>query len=64
MGEIMNFPKGLKSGVPERVSMSCPTCDTRDDSPKQLETSHMSELENKPNICVTQVVQKCVNNFP
>ena len=25
MGEIMNSPKGVKSGVPERVSISCPT---------------------------------------
>ena len=24
MGEIMNSPKGVKSGVPERVSISCP----------------------------------------
>ena len=27
----MNFPKGVKSGVPERVSISCPTCGTRHD---------------------------------
>ena len=25
----MNSPKGVKSGVPERVSISCPTCGTR-----------------------------------
>ena len=31
MGEIMNSPKGVKSGVPERVSISCPTCGTRHD---------------------------------
>ena len=31
MGEIMNSPKGVKSCVPERVSISCPTCDTRHD---------------------------------
>ena len=24
MGEIMNFPKGVKSGVLERVRISCP----------------------------------------
>ena len=34
MGEIMNYPKGVKSGVPEIVSISCPTCDTRIDSRK------------------------------
>ena len=33
MGEIMNSPKGVKSGVPERVSISCPTCGTRHDLP-------------------------------
>ena len=31
MGEIMNSPKGVKSDVPERVSISCPTCGTRHD---------------------------------
>ena len=29
MGEIMNSPKGVKSCVQERVSISCPTCGTR-----------------------------------
>ena len=32
MGEIMNSPKGVESGVPERVSISCPICGTRHDS--------------------------------
>ena len=27
MGEIMNSTKNVKSGVPERVSISCPTFD-------------------------------------
>ena len=31
MGEIMNSKKGVESGVPERVSISCPTCGTRHD---------------------------------
>ena len=31
MGEIMNFTKGVKSGVPERVSITCPTCGTHHD---------------------------------
>ena len=31
MGEIMNSPKGVKSGVPEMVNISCPTCGTRHD---------------------------------
>ena len=31
MGEIMNSPKGVKSGVPETVSISCPTCGTLHD---------------------------------
>ena len=34
MGEIMSSPKGVKSSVPERVSMSCPTCGTRHDLPQ------------------------------
>ena len=33
MGEIMNSPKGVKSIVPERVSISCPSCDTHHDLP-------------------------------
>ena len=31
MGEIMNSPKGVKSGVPERVGISCTTCSSRHD---------------------------------
>ena len=31
MGETMNSPKGVKSCVPERVSIFCPTCGTRYD---------------------------------
>ena len=31
MGEIMNSPKEVKSGVPDRVCMSCPTCGTLHD---------------------------------
>ena len=34
MGEIMNSPKGVKSDVPERVSISCHTCGTRHDLPQ------------------------------
>ena len=30
----MNSQKGVKSGVPERASISCPTCGTRHDLPK------------------------------
>ena len=55
MGEIMNSPKGVKSGVPERVSMSCSTCSTRHYLPKS--TGNQS--------CVTvgeQTVQHNVNS--
>ena len=31
MGEVMKSPKGVKTGVPERVIISCPTCGTRHD---------------------------------
>ena len=31
MSKIMKSPKGVKSGVPERVSISCPTCDNSHD---------------------------------
>ena len=31
MSKIMKSPKGVKSGVSERVSISCPTCGTRHD---------------------------------
>ena len=35
MGQIMNSPKGVKSGVLERVSISRPiACGTRHDLPK------------------------------
>ena len=34
MGEVMKSPKGVKSGVPERVSISCDTCGTRHDFAK------------------------------
>ena len=30
----MNSPKGVKSGVPQRVSISCHTCYTRHDLPQ------------------------------
>ena len=39
--EIMNFPKGVKSGVPERVSISYPTCGTRHDLSKITIISHI-----------------------
>ena len=32
MGEIMNSPKGVQSGVLERVDIYCSTCDTCCDS--------------------------------
>ena len=32
MGEIMNPPRRVKSCVPGRVSISCPTCGTSHDS--------------------------------
>ena len=31
MSKIMNSPKGVKPCVPERESISCPTCGTRHD---------------------------------
>ena len=31
MDEIMNSPKGVKSGVPDRLRISCPKCGTRHD---------------------------------
>ena len=40
MGKIMNSSNGVKSGVPERVSISCPTCGTHHDLPKT--TGHQS----------------------
>ena len=49
MGEIMNSPQGVKSGVPERVSIFCPHVVT-------VTTPYMSQLVNKPlNICDTEV---------
>ena len=46
MGEIMNSRKGVKSGVPERVSISCTTCGSHHDLQQNNETSHMSQLVN------------------
>ena len=49
MGQIMNSPRGLKSGVPETVSISCATYGTRHDiRQNKLETS-------KINMCDTEV---------
>ena len=52
MGEIINSPKGVKSGVPERVSISCPTCGTRHDLPQVT--------GNQSNVTVSeQTIQQC-----
>ena len=53
MSEIINSPKGLESGVPERVSISCPTRGTRHDFHQLL---LKPQLVNKAfNICDTEV---------
>ena len=36
MGEIMNPPKGVKSGVAGKVHIYCPTCGTSHDSHSQM----------------------------
>ena len=62
MGEIMNSSKGVKSCVPERVSISYSICGTHHDSHKNnLETSHMSQLVNTPStyVTVSQKFQIC-----
>ena len=43
MGEIMNSPKGVKSGVPARMSNSCPTCGTRHDLPLDKDPSCVAD---------------------
>ena len=46
MDEIMNSQEGVKSGVPERVSISSPTCGTRHDSPKiTINQSYITVVE-------------------
>ena len=57
MDEIMNSPKGVKSGVQERVRISAPhVAPVTIYKKKQLETSHVSQLVNKPfNICDREV---------
>ena len=47
MGELMNSSMGVKSGVSERVSISCYTCDPRHDSPMLLGIIRMPQLVNK-----------------
>ena len=42
MGEIMNSAKGVKSRVPERVSISCPTFGTHHDLLKQRQASRVT----------------------
>ena len=37
MGELMISPKGVKSGVPEIVSISCPSCGTCHNLPQLTE---------------------------
>ena len=51
MGEIMNSPKGVKSGVPERVSISCPTCGTRHDLQQITGIAMLKLFVFKCNIC-------------
>ena len=55
----MNSPKGVKSGVPERVSISFPAPHVAPVTiyPKQLVTIHMSQLMNKCYITVSE--QRC-----
>ena len=60
MSKIMNSPKarGVESGVPERVSISCPTCGTRHDLPKITRNQSnvtVSEQTMPFNICDTVV---------
>ena len=49
MGEIMNSPKGVKSCVPERVSISCPTCGTRHDL-SQITGNHLYDTVSEQTI--------------
>ena len=52
MGEIINSPNGVKSGLPQRVSISCTTYGTRHD----LHQITGNQLVNKPfNRCDTEV---------
>ena len=47
MSKIMYSQKVVKSGVPERVSVSCPTCVTRHDLPKIIcDTEAGTEVSN------------------
>ena len=45
-----NSPKSVKSGVPEKLSISCPTCGTRHDLHQIIgnQLYRMSQLVNKP----------------
>ena len=63
MSEIINSQKGLESGVPERVSISCPTCGTRHDFTQLLLKPFICQLVNKAfNICDTEV-QTCEHEW-
>ena len=61
MGEIMNSPKGVKSCVPEKVIISCPTCGTRHYLPKTTGNQScdiLSQLVTNPSTYM-YVTQKC-----
>ena len=56
----MNSPKGVKACVPERVSISCPICDTRHDLPKI--TGNQSYVTvGEPTLQHNYVTQRCQN---
>ena len=61
MGEIMNFPKEVKSCVPERESISCPTCGSRHDLPQITgnQTNVTVSEQTIQHTCVTQRCQIC-----
>ena len=54
MGEIMNSPKGVKSGMPERVRISCSTCGTHHDYP-QITGNQSYFTVSEHTICDTEV---------
>ena len=59
MGEIMNSQRGVKSGVPERVSISCPTCGTRHDYRKKKNGNQSCVTVGEQTVQNNYVTQKC-----
>ena len=60
----MNSPKGVKSGVPERVSISCPTRGTRHDLPQITVNQSYVAVSEQTTIQHNHILKEIINGHP